>query len=175
MSNRVLFIVGGFGLGNATRCQALIHELTCRGFQVDVASSGNGYWYYSQQKDSTLKLKLKDMSYGTHDGKISLISTLISLPKLFLKLVFNAFSLLKLHFQENYSLIVVDSEYALFFVKWLISCNVIALNNVFYTSQLEEKINRERLPMRLWGTRAIEKLDLFFQKLCADFCISPVF
>lgn len=174
MESRVLFIVGGFGLGNATRCQSLIHELNQRGIQVDVASSGNGHWYLSSLPEVNHKLKLHSLSYGVVNGKISLLSTFISIPILILKLILNSLLLFRFHHRENHSLIIIDSEYSIFFVKWLLGCQVLSLNNVFFTSQLSLSDSQNKNSSNLWGTRFIEWLDLQAQSFFSDLFISPV-
>jgi len=42
MNERVLFLVNGLGLGNSTRCHAVIERLLERGALVTIATSGNG-------------------------------------------------------------------------------------------------------------------------------------
>ena len=50
MSARILFLVNGLGLGNSTRCHAIIERLIEKGAEVAVATSGNGLWYFRRKQ-----------------------------------------------------------------------------------------------------------------------------
>jgi len=167
---RVLFIVGGFGLGNATRCESLLREFERRGLSVDVASSGNAHWYFSSLPQNPVKIQLRSLSYGVRNGEISLSSTLLSLPALLKDLMRNAFAIWRLQRKQQYDLLVVDSEYSVFPIKWLMRAPVLALNNVFFTALLDKQSEAVR-PV---PTKYLERLDHFVQSTCADFYVSPV-
>jgi predicted glycosyltransferase len=49
---KILFIVNGAGLGNATRCDAIIEELV-NSFDITVICSGNSYNYLKPNKKLT--------------------------------------------------------------------------------------------------------------------------
>ena len=43
---RILFLVNGLGLGNSTRCHAVMQRLIEHGAEIQVVTSGNGLWYF---------------------------------------------------------------------------------------------------------------------------------
>lgn len=70
---RVLFLVNGLGLGNSTRCEAIIKELETQGAEVRIATSGNGLWFFENRHD---KIELEALYYGASKGRISILRTL---------------------------------------------------------------------------------------------------
>ena len=46
MSKKVLFLVNGLGLGNSTRCYAIIESLKKSNSKIYVVTSGNGEWFF---------------------------------------------------------------------------------------------------------------------------------
>ena len=46
MNRRILFLINGLGLGNSTRCLAVIEKLIEKNCEVSVITSGNGEWFF---------------------------------------------------------------------------------------------------------------------------------
>jgi len=50
--NRILFLVNGLGLGNSTRCHAVIEQLLTAGSDIEVVTSDNGLWFFATSRRS---------------------------------------------------------------------------------------------------------------------------
>ena len=49
MSHTCLFVINGLGMGNSTRCHAVIEALVQAGWRVHVLTSGNGLAYFQDK------------------------------------------------------------------------------------------------------------------------------
>ncbi len=76
MSRRILFLVNGLGLGNSTRCHAIMQELIERGAEIEVVTSDNGEWYFADKPEIGRLTKISSLRYGKKDGHISVSATL---------------------------------------------------------------------------------------------------
>ena len=77
MSPRVLFLISGLGLGNSTRCLAVIQRQADAGAVVEVATSDNGLWFFRDRGNDIAGLTpLPGLRYGQRDGRISIAATL---------------------------------------------------------------------------------------------------
>jgi uncharacterized protein (TIGR00661 family) len=81
MSFRALFLVNGLGLGNSTRCHAIIQRLLERGAEVQVITSGNGKWYFDGHKDTGTVHGIEAFYYASVNGRISIPRTLLAIPE----------------------------------------------------------------------------------------------
>ena len=45
MDKKILFLVNGLGLGNSTRCYAIIERLKKLNNKIYIVTSGNGEWF----------------------------------------------------------------------------------------------------------------------------------
>jgi UDP:flavonoid glycosyltransferase YjiC (YdhE family) len=79
MSRRILFLVSGLGLGNATRCFAIIERLAQAGADVAVATSDNGLWFFSDKPQVGHLAAIPSLRYGKQAGRISVAKTLAGL------------------------------------------------------------------------------------------------
>jgi len=79
---RALFMVNGLGLGNSTRCYAIIQELTRRGVSVEVITSGNGTWFFKDKPEVGRIDEIPALQYGKKDGRISVVRTLGAVGKM---------------------------------------------------------------------------------------------
>lgn len=73
---RILFLVNGLGLGNSTRCYAVIRELTAAGAEVEVVTSDNGLWFFSDKSGLHGLTEIPSLRYGAKGGRISVAATL---------------------------------------------------------------------------------------------------
>jgi len=79
---RALFMVNGLGLGNSTRCYAIIQELTRRGVTVEIVTSGNGTWFFKDKPEVGRIDEVPALQYGKKDGRISMARTLGAVGKM---------------------------------------------------------------------------------------------
>ena len=77
---KLLFIVNGLGLGNSTRCDAIITRLIKRGLDIDVLTSGNGLQYFKERPDISNLFEFESFYYASKHGELSGWRTILSLP-----------------------------------------------------------------------------------------------
>jgi UDP:flavonoid glycosyltransferase YjiC (YdhE family) len=73
---RILFLVNGLGLGNSTRCHAVMQRLLRRGAEIQIVTSGNGLWYFRSMPELAQLHEVESLYYGVKDGRISIARTL---------------------------------------------------------------------------------------------------
>jgi UDP:flavonoid glycosyltransferase YjiC (YdhE family) len=113
MSLTCLFLINGLGLGNSTRCHAVIEYLVDAGCQVHVMTSGSGLAYF-EGKDCVRSLTpMESFYYSTSRGKISGWSTMKSLGALVRIARLKRRQLDQVLTRINPDVMVIDSEYAL--------------------------------------------------------------
>ena len=71
----VLFLTKGLGLGNSTRCHAIIQRLHAKGAKIEVVTSGNGLWYFLDKAEVSAIHEIQSLAYGSKDGAISISRT----------------------------------------------------------------------------------------------------
>jgi UDP:flavonoid glycosyltransferase YjiC (YdhE family) len=165
-----LFLINGLGLGNSTRCHAVIEHLAESGCEIHVLTSGNGLAYL---RDKTCIRSLTSMDsffYSGKNGGISGWSTLGSLRSLAAIARAKRKQLVSLLEQLRPDVAVTDSEYTISPLRGR-GIPVIGLN----TSEMivTEYLKRRQAP----GTRShfwfIEFSDYLFHRHYADMILSP--
>jgi uncharacterized protein (TIGR00661 family) len=172
--SRALFVIGGFGLGNSTRCGALIEKLHTRGLTIDVATSVNGLWYFTGSQHVQNLISLLPLEYSRSNGRISFLRTFLNLPRLLTNLILNAFTIVKLQRHNHYVFIATDSEYSTFFAKVFLYTPVVAINNVFSIFSNIMKMEKRSRNWKVWPALFVEYSDFLIQKYFSDFQIVPV-
>ena len=172
-NQRVLFIINGLGLGNSTRCAALIEELLTLGYEIDVMTSGNGLLYFSNFTGISEIHILEAFRYGSTSGNLSAFKTFLLLPQFILTFLKNRRKLLNVIKRHRYSAIIFDSDYTTLGLPKKNRPLLIAINNAAYIVQEFRKIKSVPANIRLqfW----IEKIDCWFHKIVPDLVICPTF
>ena len=67
MNKRVLFLINGEGLGNSTRCHAIIQKLLKKSIKIGIVAAKNSYWYFSKKNLPIDMFQINQLSY--HIGK----------------------------------------------------------------------------------------------------------
>ena len=174
LEKRVLFIINGLGLGNSTRCSAVIHELFVAGCKIDVVSSANGFSYFKNSAEIGELFSFQALLYGKANGKLSIIKTLLNLPKLSLLFIKNCIFLHSLLKKKEYAAVVFDSDYSVASLFWLSRRPLlIAINNARIV--IEECKKLRALPRNILLQYWVEKLDNLFHLLIPDIVICPIF
>lgn len=169
---RFLFIINGLGLGNSTRCSAIIHELFSSGFEVDVISSSNGLNYFRNSAEVKNLFSFEALLYGKANGKLSIFKTLFMLPKLSMLFIRNCFLLRSVLKKNAYEAIVFDSDYSVASLLWRRRRPLlVGVNNAGVI--VEECQNLEKLPRSIRMQFWVEKLDFLFHTLVPDLVICP--
>lgn len=169
---KILFIVSGVGLGNATRSASIIQQLSPLGYSVDVLSSGNGLDYFKHNTDLIDKVfQCRPLYYGKSKGRVSMVKTAVSLPHLLAVCARNMKLVLSILAERTYQAVVIDSDYTLFFLRKRLQIPVFAINNADVV--VGECKKMAALPGRIRSQYLIEWLDSWFHRTFPDFVLSP--
>ena len=165
-----LFLINGLGLGNSTRCHAVMEHLAESGCDIHVLTSGNGLAYLRDKPCIQSLTSMDSFFYSGKNGGISGWSTLGSLRSLAAIASAKKKQLVALLEQLRPDVAVIDSEYTVSPLRRR-GIPIIALN----TSEMivTEYLKRRQAP----GTRShfwfIEFSDYLFHRHYCDMVLSP--
>src|SRR5207253_4330919 len=111
MGRTCLFIINGLGMGNSTRCHAVMEHLADAGFKIHALTSGNGLTYLKDKPCVESITPMKPFFYSGKDGGVSGWSTIKSIRALAVIAKTKKAELEKLLDQINPDVAVIDSEY----------------------------------------------------------------
>jgi len=74
--SRILLLVNGLGLGNSTRCYAVIQRLLSVDAEVEVVTSDNGLWFFADKPEVGRVTEIPSLRYGQKAGRINITATL---------------------------------------------------------------------------------------------------
>ena len=168
---KVLFLINGLGLGNSTRCHAIMQRLHAKGAHIEIVTSGNGLWYFSDKPEVARIHEVRSLAYGSKDGAISISRTFGSLAGMFAILLRNAGTLGKVLDAFSPDIVVTDSDYNFLPVKRR-KVPIVALNNadVMWHSYFGFKDRPSSIRAQFFG---VEMLDYRFHRLVPDLVLSP--
>ncbi len=168
---KVLFLTNGLGLGNSTRCHAIIQRLHASGARVEVVTSGNGLWYFSDKIEVSDVHEIQPLAYGTKDGAISITRTFTSIAGMVGIFRRNAKKIGNILDERRPDVVVIDSDYNFLPVKHR-KIPIAALNNadVVWNSYFQFKDRPHSIRAQFFG---VEVLDYWFHKLIPDQVLSP--
>jgi uncharacterized protein (TIGR00661 family) len=172
VNKKILFLINGLGLGNSTRCFAIIERLKLLNAEISIITSGNGKWFFSDKKEIENLLEIESFKYGEKDGKINTLNTFLSISKIFR--TFSDNSKLINNFIEKYKpdIIITDSVYFNYNKKKL-SIPLISLNNADQVKYFfnKYKVKPKNIYPQYYG---IEYLDYLYNLRFSDLILSPV-
>ena len=168
---RVLFLVNGLGLGNATRCHAIMQKLDQAGVTCSVATSGNGLWYFRQQPRVGEPVELDALHYGTVHGRISVVRTLLSAPQYIAAIRRNARIIETVMDNLRPDAVVTDSTY-LHRRGRTRQVPFLAVNNADVVRTLYRRYADRPASIRL-QFHAVEELDFLYHRMVPDVSLSP--
>jgi len=168
---RVLFLVNGLGLGNSTRCHAIMQKLAEAEVRSSVATSGNGLWYFRQQKDIDEPVELGALHYGTSDGHISGMRTILSVPEYLGTLRANARVIDEVMETLKPDAVVTDSTYLRRRGR-VRDVPLFAVNNADVVHTLYQAYSDRPSSIRL-QFHAVEEMDFLYHRLVPDVALSP--
>jgi uncharacterized protein (TIGR00661 family) len=168
---RVLMLVNGLGLGNSTRCHAIIQRLRERSAEVCVVTSGNGKWYFEGRPDVPDLRGIEAFYYASHKGRISIPRTLLSVGAFARIARRNAKVVEEAIESFKPDVAVIDSVYTTKPFKSR-GIPVAALNNadVVHTSYHRFRDKPSSIRMQFY---AIEEMDYLFHRNRVDVVLSP--
>ena len=171
MRSKVLFVINGLGLGNSTRCHAIIERLADSNAEIEIVTSGNGEWYFQELSEVSKIHVLKPLQYGKKNGKISMLRTLGSLGNIIRIIQENKRELSAIIKTFSPDVVVGDSEYGVGAAKKL-GIPLVSLNNsdvVYFAMKKFRKWPKSILPQFLF----VGCMDFLFHQLVPDVVISP--
>jgi len=168
---RVLLLVNGLGLGNSTRCHAIIQRLNELGAEIAVITSGNGIWYFSGRPDVGRLHEIEAFYYASKNGRISIPRTLMSIGDFRRIGKRNAAVVARVLDEFRPDVALLDSVYTTGPFKSR-GIPIVALNNadVVHAAYRRFKNRPRSIRMQFY---AIEEMDYLFHRLRVDLVLSP--
>jgi hypothetical protein len=166
-----LFLINGLGLGNSTRCHAVIQRLASAGCRIHVLTSGNGLSYFQNRDGIESLTEMESLYYAKTGNGISGWSTLKSLVPLARLAKAKHNRLERLLDECKPDVAVIDSEYTISPLRRR-RIPIVAIN----TSEIvvSEYLKRRK---RAAGTHShfwfVEFSDYLFHRYSADLVLSP--
>jgi UDP:flavonoid glycosyltransferase YjiC (YdhE family) len=171
LSKRVLMLINGLGLGNSTRCHAIITNLLKRGASVSVVTSGNGAWYFRNQSGLEALYEIEEMYYGAEDGGLSIYKTITSAVDL-LKIIRKNSELTNKYLDAaKPDVVVSDSVYSVFGVRKR-GIPLVSINNSDVVHVGYRQLSNQPRSIRL-QFYCIEEMDYLFHRIVPDLVLSP--
>jgi uncharacterized protein (TIGR00661 family) len=168
---RALFLVNGLGLGNSTRCHAIIQRMIEMGAQVEVITSGNGKWYFEGRTDAGRVHGIEAFYYASVNGKISIPRTLLSVADFARISRRNARVVNEVLDTFKPDVVLNDSVYTIGPMKTR-GIPIVALNNADVVHKSYRRFADKPRSIRM-QFYAIEELDYLFHRMRVDMVLSP--
>ena len=173
MNKKILFLINGLGLGNSTRCYAIIERLKKLNNSIYIVTSGNGKWFFEEKKEIENLYFNDSINYGATNQKINIGKTLLNIPNIILTIKKNSENLIKIINDIKPDVIVTDSVYTFPKIKKF-DIPIVALNNADLTVNYFRNLKKK--PRSIYGQYYfIEQLDYLYHKIMPEVVISPCF
>lgn len=171
MTGHLLFIINGLGMGNSTRCHAVIEQLAERGLKVHVLTSGNGLTFFEGRREVASLTPTQPLFYSGSEGRISgwktmgTLDTLLRLNRAKEQEVENFLQ------RQPVDAVVTDSEYSAAPAHRR-GIPVLGLNNsdVVVTEYLRRRDKPAAIRGQFW---CCEFMDYLFHRQRCDLVVSP--
>ncbi|MEI6564217.1 MAG: glycosyltransferase family protein [bacterium] len=166
-----LFIINGLGMGNSTRCHAIMEHLIERGVRIHVLTSGNGLLYFSAVKGIASLTPMESFFYAGKNGGVSGWRTFASLHTLYGRATDKRRQLEDLLQRFHIDVAVTDSEYITSPLRRR-HIPVIGLNNAdtVVSKYLKCPNSPSAIRSHFWF---VEYTDYLFHRFFCDVVISP--
>ncbi len=171
ISPTCLFVINGLGLGNSTRCHAVMEYLAEAGCALHVLSSGNGLTYFQDQPGVTSVTAMDSFFYPGRREAVNGWSLLGSLGVLAQVARRKRAALARLLDAVRPDVGVIDSEYAIGPLRRR-GVPVIGLNTseVVVTEYLRRARRQPGIGSQFWF---VEYADYLFHRYACDLVVSP--
>ena len=171
MSKKILFLINGLGLGNSTRCSAIIESLVKKNCEISVITSGNGEWFFKNKEHIKDLYTIEAIKYGSKNNRINIFETLKGVPKREKTKKENSEKIIKVINDYKPDVMVTDSVYLSNKIKKL-EIPIVAINNADIV--LEKFRQYEKKPKSIYlQLYCVESLDYFYHKIIPHRIISP--
>lgn len=166
-----LFLINGLGMGNSTRCHAVIEHLAELGCRVHVLTSGNGLAYFRDKACIKSLTPMESLFYSGSNGGISGWSTLKSVWRLAALARVKRAQLTRLLDQIQPDVAVIDSEYAIAPLRRR-RIPIIGLNTseIVVSEYLKHRHEAVGTRSHFWF---VEFMDYLFHRHFCDQVLSP--
>jgi uncharacterized protein (TIGR00661 family) len=165
-----LFVINGLGLGNTTRCHAVMEYLAASGSQIHVVTSGNGLAYFRDKPFIESLTPMDSFYYSGKNGWVSGWATFKSLRSLVTIARKKRQQLAKVLRQLRPDVAVIDSEYAISPLRRS-RIPVVALNtSEMVVSNYLKGGHSSSTRSHFW---LVEFTDYLFHKYYCDLILSP--
>ncbi|HSI15237.1 MAG TPA: glycosyltransferase family protein [Chthoniobacter sp.] len=171
MTGHLLFIINGLGMGNSTRCHAIIEHLAERGLQVHVLTSGNGLTFFDGRHEVASLTPTQALTYSGNQGRISGWKTMGSLDTLLRLNRTKERDVESFLQRQAVDVVVTDSEYSAAPAHRR-GIPVLGLNNsdVVVTEYLRRRGKPAAIRSQFW---CFEFMDYLFHRQRCDLVVSP--
>lgn len=168
---RALFLVNGLGLGNATRCYAVLSRLAERGWDVEVATSGNGLWFLADRPEIRQLHPMEPLYYGSDGGRLSVWRTVGAARELWAIHRRNEAMVAGLLAARRPDVVVMDSVYGVCPVRSA-GIPLVAINNADVVDAAYRRFEDRPASIRA-QFHVVERNDMRFHRWMADLTVSP--
>jgi hypothetical protein len=169
--NIYLFMINGLGLGNSTRCHAIIENLLKKGAEIHVMTSGNGLEFFRKTTGLASLTSVDAFFYSGVGGRVSFWRTFLSFGKLIGIARRKRAQLEELLTKVKPDVAGIDSEYSLQPLKKR-NIPIVAINNSDVV--VSEFLRLKNFPFsvlgQFWG---VEFMDYLFHRFNCDMVLSP--
>jgi uncharacterized protein (TIGR00661 family) len=163
--------VNGLGLGNSTRCHAIIQRLHALGAAVDVITSGNGFWYFNGRPEVLRIDEIESLYYARNEEALSISRTLGAAADLIAIQSRNAKHVYTILRDRRPAAVIADSVYT-FRPARRLGIPFLALNNANVVWRSYHRFRDRPASIRA-QFYAVETMDLMFHRFIPDLVISP--
>jgi hypothetical protein len=166
-----LFLINGLGLGNSTRCHAVIQHLAAEGCEIHVLTSGNGLNYFRNREEIASLTEMESFQYSCSPAGISGWSTIRSLGTLASQAGKKEEQLTRLLGEIKPDVAVIDSEYVIAPLRRR-RIPIVAINNSegVVTQYFEHRKKARGIHSHFWF---VEFSDYWFHRRSVDLVLSP--
>ncbi|MBY0554135.1 hypothetical protein K2P97_06380 [bacterium] len=172
MNKSVLFIINGFGMGNATRCDSLM-DILANQYNIDVITSDKAYDYYKSNSKIANLYKQIDLNLQQRIKFGSFKYYLKYVPHFFSRLVRNFRIQKNIQAQKKYEAIFYDSDYG--FILNALSIrnkNIVGVNNSYEVLSYLAK-NPKTIKLSLIPSLFVELVDFLTHYLFCNYVVCP--
>ena len=173
MKKRIIFLVNGIGLGNSTRCYAVIQHLMDRETEIEVVTSDNGLWFFRSRTEVKTLHQIESLYYGKENSRLSIRRTLASLRDFKAIMVRNADHIENIIQDFRPHVAVIDSVYTFIPFKKA-GIPIVALNNSDVICKSYYRFKDKPVSIRP-QFYAVELMDYYFHRFIPNLVISPTF
>ena len=169
---KVLFLLNGGSLGNATRCHALMEELLENNTEIHILTSDKAYDYFSNSNFKPKLGQLNALRYKAKNNSPSFLASFLNTPQYLKILKKNSKAIYQLYQRENFDFIFVDSEYSVGLIASKINCPIIGINNSISVLKWSFK-NPLSLSLNELPSFLMESLDCLFFRIFTNKTLVP--